>query len=723
MILPLVSACAALVCAATPAFSADSGYITYSARVVHNNRAHVSYVSGVVDEAAGDFAELVERSFTLNWQRLPGRMQDSRPALPAVWRAAGRTAHRYSGAPPRYDGELLRHFILGHIIDGVNELEVNQQFLSGQLIIGSVEEDDGGFEVVTSFRGMPLVIVGRYTTQAGRRLPADFAVLGPASELYQYFFDEITYHPGTIPQPVSLPSFNPADYVNFPAGGAQPVAIRPVKDWLVFQAQLPSGRPLNLVFDSGAETMILDEWVLTLDSGLEPVGELPVAGGLATGTMELYEGFDFIIGGVEFSNLSVVGTQLTMLGLGADMRIHGVVGGDILRLAQVDIDLTAGQLALHPLDDSLPPEGEGIPLTLIQELPHIQASVHGTEQALLLLDTGQRTSLQVNLDYLDAYQLGDELMMNGFLGDVAGGLMPRYIIEKLDVELGGERYTEAVVDASLDSTYSYNGLPVAGAIGFPLLARHFGGITFDYHRRRVYLRDPGENLTFLGRPEAWDELKLPAVRRTSPWQRKDGGEVVASAGQQAETPLAADSGNADPRRPELKLRETVEGGGALVRGWADYATEDTDPLESVRASAPESGGDQPDSVHLRDYSVFPFMQELADAAEDAGLIDPLEPMGPVQDAPAPEPEPQPALAAAPGEDALVAQAVAAAELAADWLARVKLAGLGQPPAGEEDEQDEPAAPPHWQREYKDEDGDGFADGAPPLEFRNPPRTE
>ena len=41
---------------------------------------------------------------------------------------------------------------------------------------------------------------------------------------------------------------------------------------------------------------------------------------------------------------------------------------------------------------------------------------------LLMLDTGQRTALSVNLDWLDDYELGEQLKLNGFLGGVAGGL-------------------------------------------------------------------------------------------------------------------------------------------------------------------------------------------------------------------------------------------------------------------------------------------------------------
>src|SRR5205814_10348693 len=96
--------------------------------------------------------------------------------------------------------------------------------------------------------------------------------------------------------------------------------------------------------------------------------------------------------------------------------------------------------------------------------------------ALFLLDTGQRAPLTVNLDYIDQRKLDSGLVMDGFLGDVGGELLPRYMLDKLTVSLGGQSYEETSVAATPQSTYSFAGWPVAGAIGFPLLARHFGAV-------------------------------------------------------------------------------------------------------------------------------------------------------------------------------------------------------------------------------------------------------
>ena len=695
--------------------------LTYRARVVHNNRAAVSYVAGEIDLATGDFTESVERSFNLDWQRLPGRLDESRPALPAVWRAGGKTASQYAGAPPRFDGELLRHFVLGHVIHGADALEPEQEYLSGQLIIGTVDVVGDGFEIVASFRGTALVIVGRYQLVDGVRVPSDMAVLGASSELYQYFFTDAHITPGEPAQPIALPAFNPADYITFPKDGATPVAIRPVKDWLIFQAELPNGRPLNLVFDSGAETMILDDWVLQLDSDLMPVGELPVSGGLATGTMRLYEGFNFNVGGVEFTNLAVAGTQLTMLGFGADLRIHGIVGGDILRLCQLDLDLTGGELHLYPMDAELPRQGEAVPLTLIQDMPHVTAQVHGTGDALLLLDTGQRTSLQVNLDWLDSYELGDELMLNGFLGDVAGGLAPRYIIEQLDLKLGQERYTEKTVDASLDSTYVYDGLPVVGAIGFPMLARHFGGVSFDYAQKRVYLRDPGEH-TFLGQPEAWEDITIKPVKRTSPWQLKDGADAGAQASLPAEDggQRRPPSGNEDTRRPMLMLRSAGELREDLDSGA--FADPMADPLELVTGTKP---------ARVRP----PEARELEETAPSSGSPDfsPGEGSGGVSAAdpdkdgrgqrPAPTGMegnlPQGVFASVDTAAQLTRLIRLARAIAAAWATRVKqLPEDGQPAEATKPEDAPDASADNGENQPRE-----FSKGHPKLKFDHPYRTE
>lgn len=571
------------ICWAAPAH-AGSGSLRYHARVVHNNRSALSYVSGEVDLAKGSFRETVDSSYDLGWRTVPGSAQATRPLLPSIWQAGGETAQRAGGALPRYNSPLLRHFIVGRVIAGVDKLEAGQAYLSGQLVLLTVDVRRGSFEIVAEFRGAPLVIVGRRSLGSGRYLVQDLAVLGPSSELYQYFFDAMDYSTRALGTAVQLPGYDTADYVQFPSGGAHPVAIRPVKDWLVFQAQLPNGRPLNLVFDSGAEMMILDELVLKVDALLEPAGKLQIAGALGLGEMNLYEGFDFVVGGVRFSNLQVAGSQLTSLSMGAGMRIHGIVGSEMLQLCQLDLNLASGQMTLSPSGTPSAGTGAEVPLTFIGELPHIEAHVQGSDSALLLLDTGQRSPLSVNLDWLDAYELGDELMMNGFLGDISGGLMPRYIIENLDVSLAGQTYRQKVVDAGMDATFSFNGRPVIGSIGFPLLAGHFGGMTFDYSRKLLILREPAEHRLFAGRPEAWEtpEPGLPALGR-SEQERADYEYAVA---------MATSSGG-DPRRPMLlEDRDPASDDPRAGYAWTGQAGNLSDPLTLVRTIEPGLGQEQ-----------------------------------------------------------------------------------------------------------------------------------
>lgn len=515
---PTTDSAAAPAVRQTPAGRASAsgpatGSLSYRARVVHNNRSAISYVEGRIDCASGDFEEHVSGSYLLDWKQLPGRMQPAPVILPSIYSVDGQFAQQLGHTLPRFDSPLLRHFIIGQLLLRPESLVPEAQFLAGQLVVASADFGETGFEVVAAFRGAPLVLVGRRERVDGQLCVADLAVLGPASELYQYFFEQASYSAQALAPRPALPVLDTDKYIGFPADGAEPVAIRPVKDWLVFQATLPNGRPLNLVFDSAAEQMIVDDMVLKFDSRLEPSGEISVSGPVGDDAMQLYEGFAFNVGGVEFRNLSVAGTALTRLGFGAELRIHGVVGNEILQLCKLDIDLDSGELRLLPPGSRGPESApssaaQELPLTFIRELPHVEGAVQDGQRALLLLDTGQRSPLSVNLDYLEHYQLGDDLRMNGFLGDITGGLLPRYIIEELPLSLAGSTFTQKVVDAAPEYTFSYGGVPVAGAIGFSLLARHFGGITFDYSRKLLWLRNPGENRVFEGQVAAWDE---PAV--------------------------------------------------------------------------------------------------------------------------------------------------------------------------------------------------------------------
>jgi hypothetical protein len=212
--------------------------------VVHNDRQYISIVTGSVDFAAQAAQEQVEESYLLDWKRLPGGLVSTHPMLPAVWQVGQRTAHRFGTSLPHYENPRLRHFIVSEVIGGPQSIQPGMQFMSDQLVVNTATYDPEGFEIVAQFRGAPLVIVGSgKRMDAGYYELADMVVLGPQHELYQYFFDNISYSAQAMPAPPQLPGFNYSDFVSFPAQGSQPVAIRPVKDWLVFQARLARWPP------------------------------------------------------------------------------------------------------------------------------------------------------------------------------------------------------------------------------------------------------------------------------------------------------------------------------------------------------------------------------------------------------------------------------------------------------------------------------------------------
>lgn len=557
---------------------AAQGSVNYQARIVHDDRSNISYVDGHIDLGSQSYEELIGQSYSFNWRSLPAQMLSTTSALPAIWADGEHTAQRLGEAFPRYDSPLLRHFIVGRVIADPGTLEAGDTFLDGQLEIGSTEISEDAFEIIAAYRGSPLVVFGKLQQSNGHTVAGDFGVLDVHGELYQYFMDEIDYSPQQLAVMPSLPEFVPEQYVSFKAGTEQ-VPIKPVKDWLVFQARLPSGRPLNLVFDSGAEQMIIDDQVLQLDAGLHAQGNIKVGGALENENMQLYNGFSFEVGGVSFKNMPVIGTQLTTLGYGADMRIHGIVGNEILQLCQLDLDLDRGMMTLKPPGSGERPSGQELALTFIRDLPHVEAEVNASGPSLLLLDTGQRAPLSMNLDWVEEKQLTDSLKMNGFLGDVTGGFAPRYILEELDINLAGRDYPTKVVDAGYERSYEFSGRSVVGAIGFPMLSSHFGGITFDYSQQKIYLRNPGTNLNFTGNDEAWD----PLTRFT----------YVASANGPDDGSKALAAGDADPfesieqtdpRRPGL-LRDGDRRKPRDERNeqdWVDKVKAVHDPLHLLR---------------------------------------------------------------------------------------------------------------------------------------------
>lgn len=578
---------------------AGEGAIKYRASVVHNNRSYMSIVNGIVDLESGDFREEIEKSFFLNWKQVPAGFSPIGAALPLVVRVDGKIAHHFKSGLPSFDSPLLRHFVISEIISGAGRIAKGGLFLEGQLEIIEVQEDQAGFEYICSFLGSPLVIVGKRAQDAGRWLIQDIAVLGATEEMYQYIMDEIVWTSGPPAVSPKLPIFEPSDYVTFPKNGSQPVPIRPIKDWLVFQGSLPNGRPLNLVLDSGSETTIIDDMVLELDARLEPEGEMLVAGAFQTETMELYTGFNFNVGGVEFSNLPVAGTALTSLAYGAGLRIHGIVGSDVLRLCRLDIDLVNGTLTLSPPNSSAKQEGVKLPLTFIHDLPHIPADVLGMSGSLLLLDTGQRSSLQVNIDLLEANQLDDELIMNGFLSGIAGGLQPRYMLENLTVEIAGQSFEEKAVDALMANSYNFRGQKVVGTVGFTMLSGHYSGVSINYQNKQIFLQGGQVRREFVGKPEAWDTPSAPL------------GSYFAlgsdEAGGQAELPQSVWPKEVSSSKRPARLGESpptqFDQLGPDYEAMLKELSEAT--LGDRRASAPglavmleKSGGNPGESMHI-----------------------------------------------------------------------------------------------------------------------------
>src|SRR5690606_21571275 len=90
-----------------------------------------------------------------------------------------------------------------------------------------------------------------------------------------------------------------------------------------------------------------------------------------------------------------------------------------------------------------------------------------------------------------------------------------------------------------------HGRKVIGAIGFPMLSQHFGGITFDYSQQKVYLRNPGTDLNFTGSETGWDfESRFTYIADAG--QQPDGQDVAAGDAE----PVSSLE-DMDPRRPSL----------------------------------------------------------------------------------------------------------------------------------------------------------------------------
>ena len=175
-----------------------------------------------------------------------------------------------------------------------------------------------------------------------------------------------------------------------------------------------TGRTLNMLFDTGADGMALDEKKAN-EIGLKVTREnnASVVGG--TQQIKVSEGNYVEIGELKMDNMSIA-----IFPSRPDDHSDGIIGNSILRRYITHIDYDNNKLSLFEFGDfNYPGEGKPIPITFPQGVIHLHADLSITGEAPIrgdfIFDTGAGYSLIAFRPFVKEHKL----LVSGFKSEVS----------------------------------------------------------------------------------------------------------------------------------------------------------------------------------------------------------------------------------------------------------------------------------------------------------------
>lgn len=195
------------------------------------------------------------------------------------------------------------------------------------------------------------------------------------------------------------------------------------------------------------------------------------------------------------------------LGKIGSTRIHGVLGGDVLREAPFTIDWRAATLAFHAPQRFVPPQGAAAqPLRVAaNQMPLIRVDLEDGLRAFLAIDTGSNGGISLSA----AYALASWPVLNSrpsrltrTLG--AGGAVDQRVTIFENAAFLGTRATNVSVKYSYDRE---PGAGSAGQVGWDMLREL--RLTFDYANGLVWAERTADEGA--ARPAEWGRPEFDAA--------------------------------------------------------------------------------------------------------------------------------------------------------------------------------------------------------------------
>lgn len=256
--------------------------------------------------------------------------------------------------------------------------------------------------------------------------------------------------------------------------------------------QINDGRPINIVFDTGAAANLASEDVAD-QIGLKTSGTQMVLG--ASGPVEIKSSTNNLLklaGSLKLENQSFLVMNLDHLG-DVDYPLDAVIGANILNNYTVEMDFEKGVINLFPRANFPAPEGyvsHNISLVPFN-IPIIEGSliVSGNERISgpYLVDTGAALALRINTPTVNEHELVEKVSPNyEHLGKALGNASTDHIGRLKSFTVLGESF-EGVPIRMANVTSGVSSMTnVNGILGLEILKR-FNTI-YDYNKQVMYVK-------------------------------------------------------------------------------------------------------------------------------------------------------------------------------------------------------------------------------------------
>jgi hypothetical protein len=246
----------------------------------------------------------------------------------------------------------------------------------------------------------------------------------------------------------------------------------------LLKARINGGPPLRMLLDSGATHVTIDSRTASR-TGVSAATDLLLVGLGAWPPAAVREGRaeTIAVGDLEFRDC-VVDVAPSRLAEGLDGVIPtALFSGFLMRL-----DLPAKALELLPLPDGPRPRSpDSAEFVAVRNLLFVPAILNQSQQGYVLLDTGAcYTAISRGMAHSLKSSLGEAVQMKASGGTIEG----ERVASGVQFQVAGREFrTDPVVALDLTTANKFNGVEMAGLLGYPDLQNIV--LTIDYRNSLV----------------------------------------------------------------------------------------------------------------------------------------------------------------------------------------------------------------------------------------------